>query len=910
MTPAVEALLLGRVAEKRRLCALVDHVVGGKSGAILLVGEAGIGKSALAVLAGGLAEVAGARTAIGHGVPLTIEQPLQPVLAALDRLGAALGGHGRTLIEATVGDAVSLLLQRALDQVDAVAAEGPLVLLLEDLHWADRATLTMVHHLATRASGGPIGVVATARPTGPGSPLRHLMASLGDDVIELGGLDASDVDELAARRLGRPPGPSLQSLLAGGGGNPMLAEALLDGLISTGGVGDDPAQAELIDAPVFAVGGPVVAQIEALAPPVLHLVQLASLVAGPVRVDLLSAITTRGPVAVLDDLEAAVTGGVLRRRGGELAFRHDLHRAAAAATLPETGQAALHLEIARAMDTLGASNLEIAEHIARGARPGNRDAVKRLTATADEVVGRDPATALRVSELALGLVGQPDVPAELQIVRVAALAACGQAAEADLLGRALLRTSLTVPIEARVRRDLALAAFVDGRSSQAVEHMTRAVAIAPDEVAAAMAHTELAWAQFLSLDHASAIAGAKRGVAEGDGGARIAALSLLCWIGLWRLDTAMATDSAEALEALVAVEPRDQWHVFQPLLGVAAVHLEHGRLERSRSAVARGRLLATEAGSAWAAAAYDAMAAGIDLREGDLDAAREHATTALEGTAVVDGFGVEVWSRGQLAHLAIARGDLATAEHHVQAGQMAAADGRAQLGLELLMTAEAGLAFQRGDSAKALAVLSGTWDLCGAMGVLYVRGSIGVAMLQSAAAGGDQSRSEEVVAALTDAARSEMPGLVIYGARAAAWHQRTPAAVGDAVDAARATGWPLTLWETLRDGAAILATVDTAAASRLTAEASALGARLGLAADANRSAAGGRPVPRPSFGPGSLTEAEQRVAELVTEGLTNAQIAARLIVSRRTIDTQVLAAYRKLGVNSRVELTRMLLLEA
>ncbi len=66
-------------------------------------------------------------------------------------------------------------------------------------------------------------------------------------------------------------------------------------------------------------------------------------------------------------------------------------------------------------------------------------------------------------------------------------------------------------------------------------------------------------------------------------------------------------------------------------------------------------------------------------------------------------------------------------------------------------------------------------------------------------------------------------------------------------------------------------------------------------------------LPEPVAGPAALTDAERRVALLVAEGFTNTQIAERLVLSRRTVDSQVLAAYRKLGVSSRVGLTRAML---
>ena len=904
MTGTVPSLV-GRFEEQRRLEELVGAACRGTAGTLLLVGEAGIGKSALARRALDLAGAEGARGAMGQGVPLTIEQPLQPVIDALHGLGGTLGTRGRTLIEATVGDPLSLLLQQALDQLDVLAEAGPVVLVLEDLQWTDRATLTLVHHLATRQGAPGVGLVATARPARPGTPLHHLVAGLGADVVHLTGLADAEVDEIAERHLGRPPGPALRHLLATGDGNPMLAEALVEGLVHGGWVGSDPAVAEVTASATLVPGSAVAAQVAAVPAGALQVLQLAAVTRSPVRVDLVARLAGRRPTEVLADLEAAVAGGVLRASGGELTFRHDLHRAAVLATLPETGVAALHLDVARELEALGAPSLEVAEHLARGARRGNRAAVERLTSAAEEVVGHDPATALRVSDLALGLVAEPEAPVPLQVVRVGALAACGQAAEADLLGGALLRRTLPPIVEARLRRDLALAAFVDGRAPEAHAHMSQVVRIAPDAHAAARARTELAWAEFLGLDHVAAAEGAELGAADGDGTTRIAALSLQCWLGLWRLDVELARSSAVVLAELVTTTPLGEWQVFQPLLGAAAVWFERGQLDDCRAALTAGRRLAVEAGTTWAEAAYDAMEASVDLRLGRVDVAIGRASDALDGTAIVDGFGVELWSRSLLAQLHLWRGEADVAEQHVEAAQLAAADGRAQLGLDQLVLAEAGLATYSGDHDTALRVLREGWMLLDAVGIRYVRGPIGVALLRAAAHLDDRSQDEEVVHDLTDAAeRSGLPGLGADASRAEAWRTRTPEAVASAVASVRALGQPLLEVEALRDAATILGPSAPRTAGTYRGEAAALAGSLGVPGP---SASTPSRRQRPSIGIGSLSDAEHRVAALVAEGLTNAQIAARLIVSRRTVDTQVLAAYRKLGVRSRVELTRLLL---
>jgi DNA-binding CsgD family transcriptional regulator len=899
------APLVGRRRELERIDRLVAALGEGRTDAIVLVGEAGIGKTALADRAAEQARRVGATITIGRAVPVTIEQPLQPVLAALGRIVEPAEAAARSVIEATVGDPVSLLLQRTLGRIDAL--DGRTLLVLEDLHWADPATLTLVHHLTTRADARRLCLVATSRPPLPGTPLHHLLAGIDEAVIALDGLDHRDVESLATQRLGRPPGSALASLLAGSGGNPLLVEAMLDSLESAGALVQETAAVDVRSHAGWSATGAIEAQIASLPPATLEVLQYAAVVGPVFWIDLLVGLTGRRATDLLGVVDPARAAGVVRRDDGSLAFRHDLHRAAVLATLPDSARAAIHLDIAAELQRLEADQLDVAEHLARGARPGNRSAVAQLVTTAANIVDRDPASALRVSELALALVGQPDLPVELKVVRVAALAACGHAAEAELLGQALLRTPLSADVEARVRRDLALAAFVDGRPDAAATHMIRAAAIAPNPQAAAKARAELAWAQFLGLDHRSAAEGAAIGVADGDEGIRIAARSLQCWLGLWHLDIDAAVQAADAVEATASITAAGEWQVFQPYLCVAAVRLETGDLIAARRAIDAGRAMATRAGSSWAVPAYDATAAAVDLACGDLDAAVVAATAALDATALLDGMGVEVWSRSLLAQIAVRRGDLDAAGRHVEAAKLAASEGRAQLGLDHLVIAEADLLGARGCHDDALAVLAAGWDLLSAVGVLYIRAAVGAAFLRAAARVGDTARSAEIAAQLADDAhRAGLPALRVHAACGRMWTEGLPA-VGDAVAAAAATGRPLLELDTLADAAAVADRVDPGAMQRFRRSADEIAHRLGIGpgspARRRRSA---RSV-RPAFGPGSLTDAEQRVAMLVAEGLTNAQIAGRLVVSRRTVDTQVLAAYRKLGVSSRVALTRLML---
>lgn len=903
---ADDTSLVGRGVERRRLHDLLDALDVGQGGLVLLAGEAGIGKTALADSALAEASCRGVRTAVGRAVPLTIGQALRPVLAALaalDEADRSTGAHldeagrepGRSMLEATVGDPTTLLLQRTIERLDSHCSDGPVLLILEDLHWADPTTVTFVHHLATRSDPRALAIVATTRPAPAGTALHHLLDDLTASTLAVIGLDDDEVAELA-ERAGAGAAPlddSVRAALSEAGGNPLLVLVTLE----AGGSG---------------MSGPVGARVQGLPAEVLRVLQPAA-VAGPtIRLDLLAALSGRGTLEVMELLEAAVHAGVVVHGDAVYGFRHDLYRTAVLDTLPTDAIDALHLDIARALERLGATRLEIAEHLASGARPGNHDAVATLTATAEELTERDPVTALAISELAVGLLAGAPMPEPLQVVRIASLATCGRTAEAEVLGEALLAAGVSAEVEARVRRDLALAAFVQGRSADAETHMRAAAEMAPDPQHAARARTELAWAQFLSLDRAGALEGAVIGERHGDVFTRVAAAGLLCWLGLWSLDTNLATRAAHDVEILVGDGDPGDWQVFQPLLGAAAVHLECGDLDHAVVLAERGRRMAVAAAT-WAAPAYDAMLATAAWRRGDPDTAGVLAAAALDGTAIVDGFGVEIWSRALLAELALRRGDLDIARDHLQAARLASQDGRAQLGTNHLVLAEAMAADLDGDAAGALDQLRLGWEFLCAVGCEYVRATTGAELVKHGVASAASRDELDAVAAVldADAATGGLPLLVAEAARARAWLD--PACVAAAIDASAAGGCRVQRHDALRDAVVLAPDHDDCPAWVI--EIHQLRAAAGFPTLAPGTGPTGpsrarnqrRQRDRPRFGPESLTAAELRVANLVAEGLTNTQIAAELVVSRRTVDTQVLAAYRKLGVSSRVGLTRILL---
>jgi DNA-binding winged helix-turn-helix (wHTH) protein len=259
---AARGVLPGRAAALR---AVLATAAAGERRIAFVTGEAGSGKSRLLDVIAREAAGNEAWIALGRGAPERGAEPLQPVL---DALGAwCRGPHGATVrrllalhapdCRALVGGSLaptaaevrrhadvapsSRLLRGIADLLDAMAELRPVLLLLDDLHWMDEATLALLSMMARRPGHRRLLVVAAAR-TGiapHGHPMRRLMLDLlvhrGAEEIALQPLDPAGIAAWLVQEGGEPPSHALAALLHDlSDGNLMLADALLADLLDSG----------------------------------------------------------------------------------------------------------------------------------------------------------------------------------------------------------------------------------------------------------------------------------------------------------------------------------------------------------------------------------------------------------------------------------------------------------------------------------------------------------------------------------------------------------------------------------------------------------------------------------------------------------------------------------------------------
>ena len=247
-------LLVGRAREQAILRDRLVNTLAGRGGLVLIGGEAGIGKTALAEALGAEAQARGAWVLVGRCYDLTETPPYGPWTELLDQCPAfpdqpppavvTQGGAGETVASQAA------LFRQIRDFFAAVAARQPLVLLLDDLHWADPASLELLRFLARQLAPLPLLLVATYRADEltRRHPLYQLLPALVREAraarLDLRRLGRDDLRELARARyrLHEPYEARLVAYLdEHAEGNPFYAGELLRSLEEEGHLrpGDD-----------------------------------------------------------------------------------------------------------------------------------------------------------------------------------------------------------------------------------------------------------------------------------------------------------------------------------------------------------------------------------------------------------------------------------------------------------------------------------------------------------------------------------------------------------------------------------------------------------------------------------------------------------------------------------------------
>ena len=923
------AATVGRAAQLDRLVAAVATAAAGGGTCTVLVGEGGVGKSRLLAEAGAAARGRGLAVLPGCA-PITSPVAYSVVGEALrswlrDRPGAVppspydrglrlvlpewpIGEHD-TGSDLTAAQIRTLAWEGVVRVVRAVAARhGGAVLLLDDLHAADAESLETVRYLAAAGVAG-IAVVCALRG-GESAVADGLVRGLrgrGAEVLDLAVLDRAAVGALLAALLGAPaPEPLLADVAGRANGLPLYVEEVLDAHLRSGVLElaeDGPRWRGGVAVVPRTVRESVGARLAGIGRPLQDVVA-AGAVLGRLEPDLLAAVAATDPAVVEDALAAGVAAGLLETAGGVLAFRHELVREAVLdGTLPHL-VTLMHRRAAAALAAAGA-DAEVLErragHLA--ATGADEEAAALLAAAATARLAKHALLdAERLARAAAARATTGSAAPAAAGALAAALAAQGRWLEALDLDTPYAADPDVDPASGRARRlRMVGCALEAGRPELARDLLATAAAAGDSSPLLDLASGRVA---LLTGDAAAAVAGADAVLAgAGPGsGHRLAALELrgraLDWLG--DRGGAIEAWSAQAAEAAAAGRTQDR---LRAVVQLGKVELFAGQAPvRLLEAVE----IAREAGAlvelSWA---QENLGIALLLR-GDPAA----------GFAVLD----EAVGRArelrldQLAYLLAAR---------ACAGQILGIDGNADLSEAERISPTDDLRLHTAAVRATTAALEGRYpaavDLFGEC-VRIMRSLPGAVPMDApcwlpwalAAAG----RPVEAAAALAEA--RALPDLARWFGRPVVVEAAAALLTGDAAGVGAVLG---AAEESMPVDVALLRVLaaevlGAPAAGDLLRQALAAFEAMGAAPAADRVRgllrATGAPVPRRRAAAAGVpvelsrhgvTAREAEVLALLGEGLPNAEIAALLHLSVRTVETHVSALLAKLGARSRGQLT-------
>ena len=681
-----ESPLVGRPRERAAVRDALDDAAAGHGRIVLLAGPAGIGKSRLVAEATSLARERGLATPTGacrsHGGegydvwrPIWHEllglDPAWPAEARRRRLEARLAAEDASLLprapllRSVLGMPIpdsdltrsfdaegfrSSLADLLLDLLRRRAADGPLLLVLEDCHWIDPASRDLLELLARNVADLPVAVLATRRDDGGEDPLAAL-ARFGHArtvaLQELGGADLAEVARHAVRRLYGTDvavdDEALERIGARAEGNPFAVEELV-GLLHDRGLDPSAAEAAAMDVP-DRLGSLVLARVDVLPEDAKTVLKVASVVGREFSARWLfgSQPSLGGP----DDVRRALTALAERQltapiggeAGGRHRFRHALVQDAVYDSLALSARAALHERVATFVEAAEDPDEHVevlAYHYGRSSNTGAQRIWFRRAALAARDRYANEAAIGHLERL-LPLLGRDETgPVVLLLGQVRQLAGRWAGAEADFRA-ALAAAEPAGDASGAAAAQAALGGLLSytGSFEEALVALRAArerFAALRDRAGLAGMLEVLAFTEIRSADYDAAAATAREHLelarAAGDGAAESAALNnlgVVAWYEGRHADALAAL--GESLE--VAAAGGHEVRVVRAANDLGGVHAELGDAAAALAHLGRAAEAAARIGYRHATGVIAGNAGELCLDRGDLDQALAFKAAAL-----------------------------------------------------------------------------------------------------------------------------------------------------------------------------------------------------------------------------------------------------------------------------------------
>lgn len=915
---------IGRAVEWSRVVSALDLLEHGRGGVVLVEGEPGDGRSHLLREAAARARARSVAVGTACADELTRWCPLAP-------LAMAAGAQPWTM--ADPDDTPMRVSARLLAELTRRVRSGPMVIALDDLQWADPLTLAALQSFTAHLRERPV-LWLLARRDGAGEAaaerLFDRLTEAGATRLRLSPLPPGTVDELVGEVLGAPAGQELAALVAGAAGNLGLLVDLLHGLRDERAVQVDGGRARPTgDRLPRRLTEAVRRRLAGFSADTVGVLEVAAVMGPDCRAADLADVLGRTPADVLrsvrDALRARLLAGADDPAAGDpaadgvLRFRHDLVRRAVAQTVAPSVRVALDRQIGLLLLRRGDSRTAAVDHLLRGAVPGDLQAVRALGGAARRALDSTPGTAARIAATALSLTVPGQVErAELLVTRATALVRAGRLrTAAEVIGEALAHRPAGGCTAGLHIASAALLVWT-GRRADAVAELDGLPA-GPTGAAGAAGPSSEARAVLTAVRLAAlAGTGRDRAVAEAvlaAGPGRPGADPATACAHLRLADHRWADGDLEAglehLRRAAACPVGTMIDVPGPPAGVvlAARLAQLGDLDLAERTLTDTARQIDHCGHVPAALTARAVRAWIAVQRGHLD---EAGTEARDVLATGARLGVTVLraAHAVLAVAALHGDDVPAAQQHVADGDRLDDAGVDLVGWAVVRRLVLSAGRPADEVADELvAEHAGSPRVVSAL-VAHPAGAVW--LVRTATEAGNPELSRVAVRAATElAGRGAAPGAPV-AAHAIGLVERDPAALRVA---AHDHGLPWARAAAAEDLATVLLGRGGADAEAVGSLEAALAGfqEAGAVRDAARVRGRLRAVgirrrhwtyaDRPVSGWASLTDTERDVAGLVAEGLTNRQVAARMFVSPHTVHAHLGRIFRKLGVNSRVELT-------
>jgi DNA-binding CsgD family transcriptional regulator len=911
----------GRAGELKVIGALVTALVQGHGGVLVIEGPPGIGKSRLLTEVMALADKCGVRTLFGEAFEYQQTVPFFSLFMATLRADPPVGDAEALRRLGGSEDLRYWVVHHLQDAIHAAAAETPLAIVLEDIHWADNGTLLALRSLATARLDVPVLWVLTAR-TGAGGPaLQETLSVLqraGAAVLRVAAMSPSAVADMVHDVVRANADASLLNLAAKAHGNPFLVRELVGGLGEEGrlNVSGGRAVASGHTLP-RRLGASMQQRLDLLSTGAGEVVRVAAVLPDRFSAGLLAAMLERQPASLMSAVDEAVRADLLVEDGEQLRFRHDLLREATRQSLSQSLRRAMERQSASIMLRMGAAPAEVATQLARSAEPGDREAISALRQAAQSVGHSDASAAADLSKRALELLPAQDPEHGLLVAEtVGLLNRASRYGEAEELGVAALSEVASPEEEAEIR--LRLPTLNKHSTQRRVEENRRALQLL--DISEVTRARHLAWLAYNLALHdqrgeqrAAANEAAAAAASTGDLEATILANLTLALLDGGEGYAGRSLRRLEELCALARASDVTAAH-FSAANHYAFLLAAVGRLDDAAAQVADGTEQARRERNAMALAIWATTDGIVQLTAGRLSAARA-ATESLprpERTGVTP---LDMIRMLILADVAVRTDDRTLLQQMVNDARDAYSTGSSVVdrgAAHVLALA----AWQRDDVHDAMRWLGGitlfgtpVWSLVLDRVILGAR---------VASAAGDAGLRARVLQA-TELLERERPAIPLFtgvAGYARGILEGDAQALVAAADVIHSSSRPLLYAAAAEDAGRELARIDRGgeAVDQLNAafdtymghEALADARRVGR--ELRRLGVERRIVsqPRAKTGWDSLTDSELKVVNLIAQGVTNQSVATQLHLSLHTVKNHVHNAFTKLGINSRAQLAQLM----